>query len=115
VIIYRRIKPDQPGAKKWAKKYDNRLVCVRYRYNEVHECKTKTVEIVVEKKHWKPKNRIPSNKIVNIRIEYGETQLDILVKAAGGHWNRGKKLWELPYFKVKALGLHDRMVKNGYI
>lgn len=110
MIIYRRIKPGQPGAKKWTKKYGNRLVCVRYRYDEAQEFKTKTVEIIVEKKHRKPKKKIPSNKIVDLRIVYGETRLGLLVKAAGGRWNKEKKLWEIPYKEVKALGLENRMV-----
>ena len=110
MIIYRRIKPDQPGAKKWAKKYGKRLVCVRYRYDAVQELKTKTVEVIVEKKRWKPKNKRPPNKIVSLRIEYGEKHLGILVKAAGGRWNKQKKLWEIPYKEVQALGLENRIV-----
>ena len=86
------------------------MVCVRYRYDKVQEIKTKTVEIIVEKSRWKPKNKIPLNKIVQLRIEYGEKQLGILVKTAGGRWNKEKKVWEIPYREVKALGLEDRIV-----
>jgi hypothetical protein len=33
------------------------------------------------------------------------------VKAAGGVWNRKKKLWELHYQQVLKLGLIERMVQ----
>ena len=110
VVMYRRIKPDQPGAKKWTRKYGERLVCVRYRYDPEQEIKTKTVELIVEKSSWKPKNKTPPHKIVRLRIEYGEKQLGLLVRAAGGRWNKEKKVWEIPCREVKALGLEDRIV-----
>jgi len=33
------------------------------------------------------------------------------VKAAGGVWNRGKKVWELPYREVKGLNLYERITE----
>jgi hypothetical protein len=31
------------------------------------------------------------------------------VNAGGGKWRPAKPVWELPYEKVVALGLHDRL------
>jgi hypothetical protein len=45
-----------------------------------------------------------------VKIEYGEIDLGKKVTAAGGIWNRKKKLWELPYQQVLQLGLIDRIV-----
>jgi hypothetical protein len=71
----------------------------------------KRVELIEERKtrHRQP-TRIPTNKIVSIRIAYGEVHLGRLVKAAGGKWNPQKRVWELPYREVQALGLEERMV-----
>jgi len=109
----KKLLPGQPGTKKWVKKYGVRLVCVRYRYDSEKKIKTKTVELLVERQAWKvnPK-RIPKNKIVDIRVGYGETYFQQLVRTAGGRWNKKKQLWELPYREVLALGLEKRMVKN---
>lgn len=110
----KKLLPGQPGTKKWVKKYGARLVCVRYQYDLESKIKTKTVELLVERQPWKiDPNRIPKNKIVNIRIGYGETYTQQLVRKAGGRWNKNKQLWELPYREVLDLGLEKRMVKNG--
>lgn len=46
----------------------------------------------------------------SVRIEYSESELRKQVKAAGGTWNREKKVWEIAYKDVLALGLTDRVV-----
>ena len=110
-MIQRRLTPGQPGTKKYLKKHGAKLVCVRYRYDAEKNIKSKTVEIIVEQSHWEPDGkRIPKNKIMNIRINLNEDYLRELVKAAGGRWNRIKKLWELPYHEVLSLGLENRLV-----
>ena len=112
-MLHRRLMPGQPGTKKWVKKYGDRLVCVRYRYDAENKIKTKTIEIIVEQSPWVANTkRIPKNKIVNIRVAYGEIHIGRLIKAAGGHWDRQKKLWALPYQDVLSLGLEKRMVSE---
>jgi len=39
----------------------------------------------------------------------GEKKIGILVKNAGGHWNKSQRAWELPYSMVVALGLEHRI------
>jgi len=39
-----------------------------------------------------------------------EKTLGITVKAAGGRWNRKKKLWEIPYQDALDLGLENRII-----
>ena len=53
---------------------------------------------------------IPKNKIVQLRINYGEVYLARKAKSMGGKWNKAKKLWELAYGYVQALGLAKRIV-----
>jgi hypothetical protein len=47
---------------------------------------------------------------VRIVNEFGEIHLGRLVRAAGGRWNKTKKLWEIPFGEVLELGLEDRLV-----
>jgi hypothetical protein len=58
------------------------------------------------------RNRIPANKIIELKVNYEEAHLQKLIKSAGGRWNREKKLWELPYKEVVALGLEKRVVRQ---
>ena len=59
----------------------------------------------------KIKDWIPANKIMHLRIQYGEVDLARAVKGAGGRWNRVGKYWELAYADVKALGLDSRIIE----
>ena len=105
------LKPNQPGTKKWVEKYGDNLVCVRYRYDENNNRKLKTVEIIVEESRWKKRNDIiPRNKMMPLKINYEETGIRGLVKSAGGKWNSKKKVWELAYGQIIALGLEKRIL-----
>jgi len=107
----RTLYPGQAGTKKWVKKYGDRLCCVRYKYDSKNNKKFTTVELIAEEKKWFPNpNRIPHNKLIDIRVRYGEVHIGKLVKAAGGTWNKKKNVWELAYKDVIALGLENRMV-----
>ncbi|NOY58884.1 MAG: hypothetical protein GXO75_08105 [Calditrichaeota bacterium] len=103
----------QPGTQKWQKKFGDSLVCVRYKYDVDEHRKIKTVELVVEDEPWQmDKERTPANKLIGLQVFYGETSLGRLVRAAGGRWNRKKKLWELPYREAVNLGLEERIVER---
>ncbi len=108
---HRTLLPGQPGTKKYYKKYGDKLVCVRYKYDIYRNEKVKTIELIVDRQDWLPNVRkCPPNKIVNIKINYGEIELARKVKNLGGNWNRGKKLWQIPYRQVQILKLQDRIV-----
>jgi hypothetical protein len=67
--------------------------------------------LIVEEGPWEQNPaKTPPNKIIYVRVNYDETYLRRLVGAAGGRWNRIRKLWELPYRAVVELGLEDRVV-----
>ena len=51
------LRPGQRGTKKLAKEYGDRLLCVRYRYDEERFRRLKTVELVVEETPWWPEDR----------------------------------------------------------
>lgn len=100
----------KPGTSKWVKKYGNALLCVRYKYDLHNKRKLKTVELIIEDEPWDlDKTRIPGNKIVGIRVAYGEVEAGRLVRSAGGIWDKKKQLWHLPYREAISLGFGDRI------
>jgi len=111
LITRRTVYPGKPGSKKWQKLYGDKLLCVRYKYDDQKKKRITTIELIADEQDWKPnKTFIPQNKIVQLRINYGEVDLARKVKSLGGKWNREKKVWELSYGYVQALGLAQRIV-----
>ena len=109
----RKIPAGQPGTKKMVEKYGDRLLNVRYVYNAEKGIKMKTVELVEEQGKWSEKRQyIPPNKVMHLRVEYGEVQIGQLIKSSGGFWNKDKGYWELPYREVVSLGLDKRIIKD---
>jgi hypothetical protein len=50
----KKLKPGQDGTKSLLDKYGERLICVRYRYDEERGLRHKTVELIVDSTPWKP-------------------------------------------------------------
>ena len=62
------LQPHQDGAKQLFAEYGERLVCVRYRYDERRKRRLKTVELIVEESAWEPRTRASSDeRLVHIR------------------------------------------------
>ena len=103
--------PNQDGAKQLQERYGERLVCVRYRYDETTKERWKTVELIVEKSVWEPPNpHWQADSLVALQIAAQEREVRQQVKAAGGKWNPKAMVWELSYGQVVALGLTARIV-----
>jgi len=106
--------PHQDGAKQLREQYGERLVCVRYRYDEARKERWKTVELVIEKSSWEPPSpRWQADTIVALQVAAPEREVRQQVKAAGGKWNPKEVVWELSYRQVVALGLTDRIVSKA--
>jgi hypothetical protein len=104
------LKPGQNGTKRLVKRYGKQLVCVRYRYDPQAGKRYKTVELIIAESEWTPR-RSPSER-VRIRVGYHEQGLRERVKAAGGRWDKQRKLWELPYGAVAAMKLEGRIAEG---
>jgi len=110
-VIRRKLHPGEPGTRKLFAEYGEKLVCVRYRYNAENKRRIKTIELVIAEAPWEPIPRqIPVDKIMRLRIKYGEFTLREQVKAAGGKWNG--QAWELRYQEVVRLGLVERIIDS---
>ena len=107
-----KLNPGQRGTKKLVTKYGERLVCVRYRYDEEKKKRYKTVELVEEIVDWEPKQRVvsPLDQVVYVQVDWGEKDLGIKVKNEGGVWNGRQKAWEMTYEQAVALGLEERVI-----
>ena len=104
--------PGQYGTKRLMKKYGDKLLAVRYRLDKEQKKKLKTVEIITNEWDYKEnrRNSTPPNKIVHLYIEYGEKDLGLIIRYAGGFWNKEEKYWELPYGMAVQLGLEERII-----
>ncbi len=111
-----RLNPGQNGTKKLARKYGEKLVCVRYRYDPDSRKRYKTVEIIVEEVDWNPtinqntsnSTRAPGDRM-GVKVDINELEIRDRVKRAGGIWRPRQKLWELSYAQIVFLGLEDRI------
>ena len=100
----------QPGAKKLQKQCGSDLVCVRYGNDREQGVKLETIELIVDSRPMEADTKkIPGNRIVNTKIEVDELASRRRVKTAGGKWDPKRRIWQLPYEKVTALGLSDRI------
>lgn len=86
-------------------------MCVRYRYDETTKERWKTVELIIDKRVWKPPpSKWSAETLVAIRVGTQERDVRQRVKAAGGKWNPKAVVWELAYRQVVTLGLAERIV-----
>jgi hypothetical protein len=102
------LQPGERGTRRLLAEYGQRLVCVRYRYDERLKRRWKTAELIVSESHWAPREPRPGTR-VRIRIRYEETDLRRRIKEAGGIWDAGRKAWRLRYDRALELGLKDRI------
>jgi hypothetical protein len=90
--------PGQNGTKKLLKRFGERLVCVRYRYDAARSLRHKTVELILESVPWKPqprRMRRSDDDIVAVRIAWHEAELRERAKRLGAIWRPAQKLWEM--------------------
>ena len=102
-------KAGQNGTKKLVSKYGNRLVCIRYRYDEIRKKKYKTIELIIEENDWEPNNKLKKDEVMFVQVDLNERELQKRVKKAGGKWNQESMLWEISYERVLQLGIEDRI------
>lgn len=93
--------PDQDGAKRFARRYGESLVCVRHRLSDDGSIRHTTVELLVES--TPVVSRARSN--VAIRIPANDRQTRTLLLACGAEWRSKDRVWILPRMVAKNLRL----------
>lgn len=107
-----KLRPGKPGTKRLVEKYGAKLLCVRYRYDEVLCRRLKTVELIVDTAPWTPPATRSAPAILLIRTHPRETRLHAALRQAGARWNSLLSLWSVPSEAVVELGLLDRVVRG---
>jgi len=112
-----KLKPGQNGTKKLLARFGERLVCVRYRYDEARRQRFTTVELIVAQAPWTPRPRSRQTPrspedMVYVRIVYNDAALRAKLNTLGAIWRPKHKLWELPWGAARALGIEHRVVSN---
>src|SRR5713226_531155 len=83
------LRPGMPGTKRLLARYGERLVRVRYLYDEARNRRVKTVELVIAEAPWRGRARRPrrnDHDLVGVRIAWNESELRSAVKQAGAIW-----------------------------
>jgi hypothetical protein len=84
---------------------------VRYRYDALRKKRFKTVELLVAERDWEPpRPRFAHDQIVGLRVAFADVAARDRVKQAGETWNPERRVWQLRYDRVVALGLSSRIV-----
>ena len=102
-VIKKRL-PQDPGARRWAPEFGDRLLCVRYRVDPENQRRPRTVELVVDEAPTLASAR------VGLRIAWAEKDLRQRVKESGERWDAQAGLWMLPPGFARHLGLAKRIV-----
>jgi hypothetical protein len=125
--------PGQNGTRQLTRKYGNRLICVRYRYDEATRRRYKTIELIESTSPWPAdastplpveKPRMPRSPApaqpegtghdkhrTLVNIDFDELELRQKAQKAGGFWVKKEKAWSIPSTQVPILGLSDRVKK----
>jgi hypothetical protein len=109
-------RPGQHGTKAYVAQYGERLVCVRYRYDEATQKRYKTIEIIVDEQPWVPKAqaeqppKIAPETLVGVRVAFNESKIRTGLRSVRARWNPRLQVWEVRYDKVIALSLTDRII-----
>ena len=98
------LKLGQRGRKKLCAEYGERLVCVRYRYDEERRKHLETVELVIGEVDSEPRDpKLGGESIVGLRVAWQEVEIHDRVKTAGGRWDPARRLWKLRCGRVGCL------------
>jgi hypothetical protein len=109
----RKLRPGDPGTKKYLKKYGKDLVCVRYRYDDENSIRYTTVELIIDSgphKRRKIQDSIVSGNVY-LDISPDEDALIEQVRLFGAVWSKQKNMWEMSYETADELNLLERIVK----
>ena len=107
---YAHLKPRQDGTKRLMEEYGDRLLCVRYRFDETRGVKLKTVEIIVDEKPLHAP-RCKDDDVVPVRVAYDEAELRQQLRALHARWDGERKLWYLRYGLIRGTPLVERLAE----
>ena len=93
--------PEQDGAKRFAKRHGENLVCVRHRMSGDGLTRYTTVELLAETTPVATRKR----SLIALRIPDSTKSMRSLLLACGATWDAKNKLWLIPHMVAKGLRL----------
>ena len=105
---YAHLKPGQKGTRRLVETYGEKLLCVRYRYDEKRGVKVKTVEIIVDEKPLRHP-RYNDDDVVPISVAFDETELRDALKKIRARWEPQIKMWFAPYRLIRGTPLEAKI------
>ena len=102
------LKPGRPGTKDLLAEYGDRLLCVRYRYDDEHLRRYKTVEVIVEEAPWTPTRPFTPTDLVELRLRAEEHTLHRAARLLGARPTRAPQTWHTTYAVAAILHLTPR-------
>jgi hypothetical protein len=99
--------PNQNGAKRFAKRYGDQLVCVRHRLSDDGTVRHATVELLIESTPVSSRAR----SLVALKIPATDKKTRTLLLACGGQWLPKEKYWLVQRLVAKNLRLLKNVVK----
>lgn len=107
---YAHLKPGQSGTRRLVEQYGEKLLCVRYRFDEERGVKLKTVEIIVDEKPLRTP-RFKDEDLVPVHVAYGEAELRRQLRAMRARWDSERKLWYVRFGLIRGTVLEDRLAE----
>lgn len=107
--VVKRLRASQHGAIKWARRYGDSLVCVRYRHDAQGGYRYTTIELVVDEAPITSRAR--PDDIVMIQIDLDEANLQKLARSHGARWEPKLRAWAMPRKVAEKLRLLSRTLK----
>jgi hypothetical protein len=86
------LKPGQRGTKQFVEEYGDRLVCVRYRYDDKLRKRYKTVELIVDEADWPDQHAPMDALVVGVLVAREETDRS---GRSGNCGTTGSSAWNL--------------------
>ena len=114
--VTKTLKPGDRGTARLLRRYGERLVCVRYRFDPTRKKNVTTVELVVDERdapggYQRMYQRRPEpRQQVLVRVDFDETEMRARVKDAHGRWDPERRGWILPFATVRDMGMEDRIM-----
>ena len=99
--VARTYSPGQNGAKRFALRYGDQLVCVRHRLNETGTIRHTTIELLAESTPIAARTR----SLIALRIPSTDRETRATLMACGAIWQPKQSYWLLPHLVAKNLRL----------
>ncbi len=111
--VHSHLKPGQNGTKRLVEQFGDKLICVRYRYDEIRQVRMKTVEIIVDERPCDPNMRHRDKDIVEVMVPFTKRALRDRLKEAGARWFPEEKIWRVLFGAIRNdAELVERIVKE---